>query len=121
MPHNTDDKGKTDLSQVEPLRSVEEVEEAAYPGLSKRERRLEQRGAQGEENIGADDDSNRGDNSNPAQDVWQRNVVIGAAQMPNESTILSSPAGSGAAPGPVLVSTLDGDDLDDKVDEDEVD
>ena len=31
------------------------------------------------------------------------------------------PAGSGAAPGPVLVSTLDEDDLDDKVDEDKVD
>lgn len=113
------DTGKTDLSQVEPLRSVEEVERAAYPGMSKRERRLEQRGAQGEDVVGADDGRRRSDRD--AEDVWERNVVVGAVQMPHESTILSSPAGSGAAPGPVMVTTLDEDDLDDKVDEDKVD
>ena len=109
------DTGKTDLSQVEPLRSVEEVEQAAYPGMSKRERRREQAGAQGYDVPGADDDRRRTDSD--AEDVWERNVVVGAAQMPNESTILSSPAGSGAAPGPVVASTLDEDDLDDKVDD----
>ena len=115
MHHDKQDTGKTDLSQVEPLRPLEEVEEAAYPGMSKRERRREQAGEQGYDVPGADDDRRRTDSD--AEDVWERNVVVGAAQMPNESTILSSPAGSGAAPGPVVASTLDEDDLDDKVDD----
>jgi hypothetical protein len=43
MAHNTVDDPRPSLSEIEPLRPIEEAEEAAYPGMTPRERRQEQR------------------------------------------------------------------------------
>ena len=101
--HNTEQK--PNLSQIPPLRPVEELEQAAYPGMTQRERRQEQR---------AHEDGNY--TAEEADDLRERNVVVGAAVMPGESALMAAPS-AGAIPGAVIATTLDDDDLDDQVDE----
>ena len=47
-PTSEEDQGRPDLSEMPRLRSVEEVEQAARPGYSARERAAEDRYAEGE-------------------------------------------------------------------------